>query len=153
MKGSQGPWAWSGSDHGLERAYSGRWQLTRGHGWEERGLGSPFSWAGNCSGVLERGLSAEGSCVGREGWGSPRAGTCCRRARDPPSRTSPVCPSPTGPLPILCCTAFLPLPDKFPLQNLTSFQTFCWANYIKMDVAGTLYGLFIVILFLSHAYK
>lgn len=72
----------------------------------------------------------------------------------PPSITShPFLSLTHQPFPPLCVLQLCFLPDKFSLLNLTSFQPLCWANYIKMDVAGTLYGLFIVILFVSHAYK
>lgn len=92
-------------------------------------------------------------CVGWEGQGSPWQAHAADLLRVPGASPPLSVSFTTVRFPILYCIAFLPLPDKFSLLNLTSFQLFCWANYIKMDVAGTLYGLFIVILFLSHAYK
>lgn len=81
-------------------------------------------------------------CVGWERWGSPFGQAYAAVSVPHPSAIPP-----------LCVLQLCFLPDKFSLLNLTSFQPLSWANYIKMDVAGTLYGLFIVILFVSHAYK
>lgn len=93
-------------------------------------------------------------CVGWERWGSPfgQAYAAVSRGTSQHHHT-PFLSLTHQPFPPLCVLQLCFLPDKFSLLDLTSFQPLCWANYIKMDVAGTLYGLFIVILFVSHAYK
>ena len=106
---------------------------------------------GPCAESSVCGLAGMGRCVSRH---TRRAGTLggLHWASEPSSYAVVPFHRPAAIFPVLCSTTF-PSSWRISPLNLTSFQHFCWANYIKMDVAGTLYGLFIVILLVSHTYK